>query len=189
MPSDNSVPASAVGAPHRRDRVWIVTHANSEHGRPGTGREDGPQTRHGSEPWRVAGDAADPARQQVGLAGQPWFGGSVEPSASDAQGVGQRPRRQGRPPDSFARVRDEARRNAADPYGARLAFREGLSRDAWEERPAAQRGPDLVERTTVWPDEPALSGVDDGNADWMDRVRATGNQIVPQVATLIALTF
>lgn len=45
-----------------------------------------------------------------------------------------------RPPDSFARVRDEARRNAADPYSARHAFREGLGRDAWEELTPAQRG-------------------------------------------------
>ena len=28
------IPASAVGAPHRRDRIWIMAYADSQHGRP-----------------------------------------------------------------------------------------------------------------------------------------------------------
>ena len=36
------------GAPHRRDRIWIVGHANSINRRAGTGREDGEKTRHAS---------------------------------------------------------------------------------------------------------------------------------------------
>lgn len=90
-----------------------------------------------------------------------------------------------RPPDSFAGIRDAARRNAADPYGARLAFREGLGRDAWEKLSPAERNALGNERQSLWPDEPALSRVDDGIPDWLDRVKSTGNAVVPQIPEAI----
>ena len=90
-----------------------------------------------------------------------------------------------RPPDSFARVRDEALRNAADPYGARLAFRSGFTRDAWEKLTPSERDSLSDGGQSIWPDEPALSGVDDGVSDRVDRTKATGNTIVPQIAMLI----
>src|SRR3546814_6594187 len=62
--------------------------------------------------FRSAGDAADPAGQQMGPTGQPRLDrgmGAVDPDAARL-GCGQGRAR--RPPDSFAGVRDEARRNA-----------------------------------------------------------------------------
>src|SRR5581483_11215907 len=35
------IPASAVGAPHRRDRLWIVAYAGREHGNGRTCQQDG----------------------------------------------------------------------------------------------------------------------------------------------------
>lgn len=176
------VPALAVGAPHERDRVWIVTHADDRHGNAAQAICAG---------WNAVGPCAaataahpsESSRQQVGTAGQPRVNGSVEPVDSDAEGER---RGQGRrPADSFARIRDEARRNAADPHGARLAFREGVGRDAWQQRQTAQRDGDADGRQSIWPDEPALSRVDDGIPNWMDRVRATGNTVVPQIVEQI----
>ena len=107
---------------------------------------------------------------------------------ADATRIGCGQGRPWRPPDSFAGIRDEARRNAADPYGARLAFRAGLTRNAWEKLPAAQRNFERNERQSIWPDEPALSGVDDVIPDWMDRVKSTGNTIVTLIPQIIGET-
>jgi DNA (cytosine-5)-methyltransferase 1 len=158
------LPACAVGAPHERDRVYIVAHAADTDGE---GQREqavsGHEIRlgHEREASAFARDAANPTR------------------------FGRGPGRTRRPPDSFARVRDEARRNAADPYGARLAFREGLGRDAWEERAAAQRDAGQDGGQSIWPDEPALLGVDDDVPDRVDRTRALGNTVLPIFPELI----
>lgn len=188
------VPAAVVGAPHERDRVWIVAHvadADSFDRRTGAGdAEDRQETRDGSEPSRTAGDASHASRQQMGPAGQPRLDGILEAERtnSDALGVGCGEGRTRRPPDSFARIRDEARRNAADPYGARLAFREGFTRDAWEKLTPSERNAFGNEWQSIWPDEPALQGMDDVSPHWMDRVRETGNAVVSLIPQLIGLS-
>lgn len=179
------VPACAVGAPHERDRIWIVAHADGEHGRAGAGRQDRSQTGDGPDALATSGDAADLASEQVGPAGQPRFNSGVGPTDPDAASQRRGQGRTWRPPDSFAGIRDEARRNAADPYGARLAFRAGLTRDAWEKLTPAERDRLGNGGQSVWPDEPALSGVDDVIPDWMDRVKTTGNAVVPLIPEII----
>lgn len=166
------VPAAVVGAPHERDRIWIVAHPNSINGRSGAGRKGWSETCDRLE-TRSASFATHP---------------SCQVSHSDTPSVGRGQGREGRPPDSFAGIRDEARRNAADPYGARLAFRAGLTRGAWEKLPPAERDSLSEGGQSIWPDEPALSGVDDGIPDWMDRVKATGNAVVPIIPEIIGKT-
>jgi DNA (cytosine-5)-methyltransferase 1 len=175
------VPAKAFGAPHERDRVYIVAHAADADC---LGRESvqAGALQHGSavcDQERIGAGGA-PGREVV----QSWAAGGACP-APDAPRLGCGQGRTWRPPDSFARIRDEARRNAADPYGARLAFREGLGRDAWEERSAAKRDAGEDGGQSIWPDEPALLGVDDDVPDRVDRTRALGNTIIPIIPELI----
>ena len=197
------VPASAVGAPHKRDRIWIIAHANGEGGLQQKGIE--PQQRRwasdraetpitdvaNSNSVTANGgrhDSSDVCRQRSEEAVLCRSIGGSENNATESAhttriGCGEGWQR--RPPDSFARIRDEARRNAADPYGARLAFREGLTRDAWEKLTPAERDCLGNERQSVWPDEPALQGMDDGDPYWMDRIRETGNAVVTLIPQLI----
>jgi DNA (cytosine-5)-methyltransferase 1 len=182
------VPACAIGAPHKRERVFIVTHPDYERlGEEGRIQHRSKQMPSGGVEERPSSSPApDASIEQMGLAGQPRRHIGVGPIPTDAESLGRGQGRQGRPPDSFARIRDETRRNAADPYGARLAFRESLTRDAWEKLSTIERNAFENERKSLWPDESALSGVDDVIPYWLDRVRATGNAILPMIAELIA---
>jgi DNA (cytosine-5)-methyltransferase 1 len=183
------VPACAIGAPHERERVFIVAHADMQ--RCGEARE----LRHrqdempsgGIEARPTPSDASDASREQVGPARQSWLNGSVESEWLDTNatriGCGEVWAR--RPPDSFARVRDEARRNASDPYGARLAFCQRGSESAGGDNGRICQQSVQGDWHSIWPDEPALSRVDDVIPDWLDRVRATGNAILPRIAELI----
>jgi DNA-cytosine methyltransferase len=214
------VPACAVGAPHERERIWIVAHANGFDGWSGErgNTQDGKEIGDGIEPSSVAdaaysdhgyGDADEAictgrhapepgtheASHPYGTRGlQPQgreqnergrLSNSAAQQSPHASSIGCGRGRTRRPPDSFARVRDEARQNAADPYGARLAFREGFTRDAWEKLTPAERDSFGNVGQQIWPDEPALSGVDDVVPDWMDRTKATGNTLLPLIVELI----
>lgn len=105
--------------------------------------------------------------------------------AADASGERCGQGRAWRPPDSFAWIRDEARRNAADPLRARLSFGESLEADACSQLSTAERAALAYERQSLWPDESALCGVDDGVSHRVDRIRALGNALLPQIPEMI----
>jgi DNA (cytosine-5)-methyltransferase 1 len=152
------VPARAVGAPHERDRVWIVTHANNERCR----------------------EARELQHRSIQV---PTRGAS--PRIADAPRIGCGQGRTRRPPDSFARVRDETRGHAADAASARL---EGWPLSETARRPLSKSPRRYFEPWPhAWPDEPPLSGVDDGISDWVDRTKSTGNAVLPQIPELIGL--
>lgn len=119
------IPAAAVGAPHRRDRIWIVAYANEER----------------SNMLRVE-------RGHAGL---------------------KEPLRDG-----------EARRfkSLDDTNGAGLEKREGIRRN-YGERIASSK------RTGWWIVEPNVDRVADGVPARVDRLRALGNAVVPQIPELI----
>ena len=203
----NCVPACALGAPHERDRVWIVAHANGvgrcageagevqsrrsvrdEHGigeGPAHGRPDIESRASGGAADAPHAAAASGARLPGGEATKITFAGGDAEYAPDAESDRRGPGRAGRPPDSFARIRDAARRNAADPYGARLSFGQGFGGDARPEREAAQRDAGQALGQSIWPDEPALLGVDDELPARLDRTKALGDTVVPLIPQLI----
>lgn len=116
------IPAAAVGAPHRRDRIWIVAYPDNA--------------------------GCERARQAQSTRRQPdvefaWNGADV-----------------------------------ADANGPRLALWEMLGGNDGEEQPTAF-GSDW------WRTEPNVGRVADGVPDRVDRVKALGNAVVPQIPELI----
>lgn len=174
------VPAYTIGAPHERDRIWIIAHADSQ-------RELQPQ-RSEQDEWGWLGDGSkkstNAAGEQMGDSGQSWEHRSMGPGVADAPQFRRGSGRQGRPPDSFARIRDQTRRNATDPQCARLAF--SKSDPSWNAQPKST-GENGADGQEIWPNEPALCRVDDGIPSLVDRVRALGNSLIPQIPELIGL--
>jgi DNA (cytosine-5)-methyltransferase 1 len=150
------VPAQAIGAPHERERVWIVAHANSER----------------------CGEAGEFRHRPVEVSS----GGAAPEEPADAEGIGCGQGRTRRPPDSFAGVRDAARWNASNPASQGL---EGGGQPEAPREILAVPACGYSNPWRAWTDEPEISRVDDGFPNWVDSTRATGNAVVPQIPELI----
>jgi DNA (cytosine-5)-methyltransferase 1 len=142
------LPASAFGAPHRRDRIWIIAYPQREQLREQSGRCSGP---HGTGPSLVADDGA--ARPVADPAGVRWL-----EEHPDVGGCEER-----------ARART---RGGSAIGGSALADADGepalRSPVAWAER-------------HPWPTEPDVGRVAHGVPARVDRLRALGNALVPQI--------
>jgi DNA (cytosine-5)-methyltransferase 1 len=170
------IPASAVGAPHQRDRVWIVAYPDGDgleapHARVWDGvrhdlrkRAAAQRRRHQLESRASAhrptmadaaselGDGrANHARVSVGAKALPEPGDRCGPA-------------QVADPDRIRRVHAQAQKHAADTRQHALG---DASSGRW------------------WRTEPDVGRVADGVPDRTHRLRALGNAVVPQVAELI----
>jgi DNA (cytosine-5)-methyltransferase 1 len=134
------IPAASVGAPHIRDRVFILAHS-----------------------------------QRCGFLGADLhLGEHVEEG------------RKGSSPEDV-RLSGEAGGKSgllAHSVGTGLAFRPCLGRDARQELQAAQRD-HRADGKGIWSSEPDVGRVAHGIPDRVDRLRALGNAVVPQVAEYI----
>jgi DNA (cytosine-5)-methyltransferase 1 len=146
------IPASAVGAPHRRDRVWIVANSNGigTHGgrAQGAGRDEpadsGADVAHaGCLSAQVPAARQQPAEQEPGGAGE------------------DRTAHEGRPADDAMRGRHGAPQLVLCP------------------------GRDRLELSDWWAAEPDVGRVANGVPSRVDRLRALGNAVVPQIPELI----
>ena len=183
------VSAADVGAPHKRDRIWIVAHARGEQC----------QQRH----------RADEERGRANEAKQTWVGGSDAPNARRPL-LEDRPERKwdwrrrnveqhacGALAEAPCERRGEARKlrrteSAQWPTGGGKALYDADSIDRHEMRRAAQRqsghagepdcGLGAHAADKHWPTEPALGRVAHGVAHRLDRLKAIGNGQVPRVA-------
>ena len=155
------VPASAVGAPHRRDRVWLVGHA-----------DDGRQSvvaKHDETSWlpRVVADTGCGGIQPIGGAGE------LSRAPSAAQGEG----------DQRERLRTVAGHRGvavANGHSSRLSASREIS--AREDRQQGRRVPPT---DSWWSAEPDVGRVAHGVPSRVDRLRALGNAVVPQIPELI----
>ncbi len=201
------IPASAVGAPHRRDRLWLVAYPNdTQWGRQQPGREavrgDSQLAGDGKN-----GDVAYPAR-----GGQPEYGHELRPSGSGT-GTGQlasggqatppagnmgHPHRERQHHDDDNLRGPERSRQAAsagalhtddavgDPHdadGVGIGL-EGLIFTGPAARPVDRSS--LRRDSGWWEVEPPVGRVVDGLPQRVDRLRGLGNAIVPQIAEWIA---
>ena len=185
------IPACAVNAPHRRDRVWIVAHsmrkgspperttwtrgetgssavgssgfvAHSEIRAERAGLCEGESRgqRRGRSCYSCSADASDSSR--IGLEG----GGSCESGKQDRQAS-----RGGR----FTECGGE---DDSDSSGKRLEDGAGLLGSGTGTYPS-------IEALDNWTAEPDVGRVAHGVPSRVDRLRALGNAIVPQVAAVI----
>lgn len=168
------IPASAVGAPHQRDRIWLVAYPGGEWSLADAGRERGSV---GGE----AGDVAAPARRGQGARQERQRDGHAfddrRPDVAYAHDAGREQRRR---PVAVPAQQPAAKRRSevvADPEGERR----GAPRSA-----RSQAGADLgLVNAGWWLVEPDVGRVADGVPQRVDRLRAIGNALVPQIAQWI----
>ena len=196
------IPAVAADAHHRRDRCWIVAHADSE-GQPASAVDEQRLARASVGNAKHDGSSAsgdigrvqrEPDRQTQEIEqseGSSDAGTSnVANAISESKGKsGERFNSQSK--DSQAQTkRSKARdrftdggsdsRNATDPSG------EGLQGDVWQGQAGAQgQSEGYPAQCRWWEPEPAVGRVANGIPNRIHRLRQLGNSIVPQVAARI----
>lgn len=149
----DGISASAVGAPHRRDRIWIVAYPNGE------GEHAGAvDAEVASAPQRPAADAG-----RFQLRQQPWrSGGEGRPDTPLVAVDGKTQHMADAPRECERESADEA-----DTLAGNGLARKEPSGGGW------------------WLAEPDVGRVADGIPARMDRLRALGNALVPQIAEWI----
>ncbi len=152
--------AEAIGAPHLRERVFIVAYSNCR------GCRQAGQSRMGEplEQWRNPSNLSSKA-QDTGV------------NVADANSI-----QWDRGRTAWNR-RDELTNGSQDvsyPDRQSLAVGVCFGGNAREELTAFKR--DCSEGTGQWATEPAILRVADGISNRVDRIRGLGNAVVPQVA-------
>lgn len=183
------IPAQAVGAPHRRDRVFIVAYPHRSgyvHLRPVLNPATGGEQ---AQPWTVQGrdemaiayggldqsaqgeicprrDAIDGASPGLADALPPGSETSIqrfsEKSMADAEGNGV----------ENERIFGVGGKESQQATAAIKSFRESIGKEQWQAEPCLGRMVDGVSR-----------GLD--SYIWRERIKSLGNAVVPQVAQYI----
>ena len=162
------VPACGVDAPHKRDRLWIIAHTNSQ-GEPDVTRPDRKGKRLGEH------DILENTRHRRGRDQRPTETGqdtSREWSAdpSEVSGSSEQPTSLAYSDSKRGRLWDAERQNAETTW----------------EPPSDQRH--NASRVGSWLPEPRICRVAHGIPNRVHRLRALGNAIVPQIAQQIGET-
>ncbi len=154
------ISAAEVGAPHRRDRLWVVAHAS--------GGCSGGQ-----------GKSYEDARLGLARSSEGFSGKHPDANLADADPIrchGEGQSTQGAEAGEYARRESASRgEDVADPSSTGLAQREGET---------GERSQPAVARGDWWAVEPPLGRVVDGLPDRVGQLKALGNGQVPLVAAV-----
>jgi len=172
------IPASAVGAPHRRERVWIVAYANGRqvHRLRGDAGDGGTISEEGQQRQFRGGDGGEDVPDAIGigdaLRGHRSAGAAAMAGRRLHAGRGQRNR--------GTRCAGQAGQGAGDVANADHAGRikQRRAEPVSAEQLAAQCG-------GWWSVEPDVGRVAHGVPARVDRLRCLGNAVVPQIVEVI----
>jgi DNA (cytosine-5)-methyltransferase 1 len=167
------IPASAVGAPHRRDRIWILAYPQCQQQ-----RQDAVQNGRGPV---VAGETASQRRQGSGEAS--GRSGVLANTASERRGETR----------EHQSERTEERLASSGPA---LPYADAINAQGF----VGRRNDTLIRREQIerqtrlcggagehqdWTVEPSVGRVAHGVPDRVGQLRAYGNAVVPQIPELI----
>lgn len=160
------VPACAIDAPHRRDRCWIIGYSDSD------SEPDGPVN-----------------AEAQGVSSM----GDANGNGTNKRGVGQAICDQNRHSQTQERKRHELKPrpiSSSDVADAPSQRQQGSGQPIQRGSPAAHgegQADQLVAKRgyAVWPTEPNVGRVADGVPRRVDRLRALGNAVVPQIPEMI----
>lgn len=172
------IPAAAFGAPHRRDRIWLVAYPNAA--RPGL---EGTGVRGRSADLRAPAAVADAGREgrrQVA-------GGAHEDEGEDAGRSATFDHVAGGAGTSRLRAAGAGDVAAlADATGERRGSGDLARADVVNDGPEPSHGDARARRDgDGWLTEPDVGRVADGVPARVDRLRSLGNALVPQIAQWI----
>jgi DNA (cytosine-5)-methyltransferase 1 len=163
------IPACAVGAPHRRDRIWIVaTDAERDFLRQQSGRRSGANgsgatqlAEHGEERFVADADLNARYKRRQGDSEQSSRGGNAHRGAE--------------------------REDFSDADRQRQQERPELDSTTFQSRLEASLRDDLdgCRRAAGWLVEPDVGRVADGVPARVDRLRCLGNAVVPQIPEIL----
>lgn len=179
------IPASAVGAPHRRDRIWIVAYPNNN------GRISAQNTQSDSEGNDGSQAGANSAKQ---FARSGDVGADVRRSAAETLADAHSEQQQ----SMLDRSGLERSREAA-PAGKMDSYVASSRRDGTWESDVADAGCESTQvsvsgrfatvsfpqRHPWWQIEPDVGRVAYGVPARLDRLKALGNAVVPQIPEII----
>ena len=168
------IPASAVGAPHIRDRVWIIAYAPGKPLASGQPRESVLRVLSNADSSQGRADEGKPnarSNRRDDIVG-------ICQGMADAKSIGGDGLRESGKGDQRA-VRG-CRGELSDPDSEGLEKREG--QDASGAGPIVRS---ITVRSERWAAEPDVGRVADGVPKRVDRLKCLGNAIVPEIARRI----